>query len=99
MSGLQTHMHAKTIAILGSTFSKSSAGTSLQVKSVEDFDSDGKSIAAYGLDSMIGTELRNWPFKEFGLDMGFQTLLVPTLICKALSTTVGETLGVLKTQT
>ena len=99
MSGLQTRMHATTIAILGSTVSKSSAGTSLPVKSVEDFDSDGKSIAAYGLDSMIGAELWNWPIKEFGLDMGFQTLLVPTLTFKALSTTVGETLGVLKNQT
>ena len=59
---------------------------------VEDFDFDGKSIAAYGLDNMIGTELRNWLFKEFGLDMGFQTLLAPTLTFKVLSTTVGETL-------
>ncbi len=47
---------------------------------------------------MIGAELRNWLFKEFGLDMGFQTLLAPTLTFKALSMTVGETLGVLKTQ-
>ena len=33
MSGRQTHMHATTMAILGSTASKLSAGTSLQVKS------------------------------------------------------------------
>ncbi|KAK0512853.1 hypothetical protein JMJ35_004870 [Cladonia borealis] len=86
------------MAILDSTTSKSSAGTSLQVNSVEDFDFDGKSIAAYGLDNMIGAELRNWLFKESGLDMGFQTLLAPTLTFEALSTTVGETLGVLKAQ-
>lgn len=65
---------------------------------VEDFDFDGKSIAAYGLDSMNGAELRNWLFKEFGLDMDFQTLLAPTLTFKALSMTVGETLAVLKAQ-
>ena len=63
-----------------------------------DFDFDGKSTAAYGLDSMIGAELRNWLSKEFVLDMGFHTLLAPTLTFKALSMTVGETLGVLKAQ-
>ena len=56
------------------------------------------SIAAYGLDSMSGAELRNWLFNKFGLDMGFQTLLTPTLTFKALSMTVDETLGVLKAQ-
>ena len=73
--------------------------SNILMTAVEDFDFDGKSIAAYGLDSMIGAELRNWLFKEFGLDMGFQTLLAPTLTFKALSTTVGETLGVLQAQT
>ena len=63
---------------------------------VDGFDMEGKSIAAYGLDSMIGAELRNWIFKEFGLDIGFQTLLAPTLTFKSLSVTVGETLGVPK---
>lgn len=70
--------------------------SSILMTAVEGFDFDGKSIAAYGLDSMIGAELRNWLFKEFGLDIGFQTLLAPTLTFKALSATVGETLGVLK---
>lgn len=63
---------------------------------VEGCDFNGKFIAAYGLDSMIGAELRNWLFKESGLDISFQTLLAPTLTFKALSVTVGETLGVLK---
>ncbi len=70
--------------------------SSILMTAVDGFDFDGKSIAAYGLDSMIGAELRNWLFKEFGLDIGFQTLLAPTLTFKALSVTVGETLGVLK---
>lgn len=70
--------------------------SSILMTDVEGFDFDGRSIAAYGLDSMIGAELRNWIFKEFGLDIGFQTLLAPTLTFKALSVTVGETLGVLK---
>lgn len=58
----------------------------------ESFDFDGKSIGAYGLDSMIGAELRNWLFKEFGLDIGFQALLAPTLTFKALSEIVAETI-------
>ncbi|MCJ1251645.1 hypothetical protein MMC30_008880 [Trapelia coarctata] len=35
----------------------------------------GRSIASYGLDSMIGAEFRNWIFREFGVDVGFQRLL------------------------
>ncbi|RYP90533.1 hypothetical protein DL770_003380 [Monosporascus sp. CRB-9-2] len=45
----------------------------------EDFESSGKSIAAYGIDSMIGAKLRNWIFKEYRIDIPFQQLLVPTL--------------------
>jgi hypothetical protein len=36
-------------------------------------------IADYGLDSMIGAELRNWIFKEYALDIPFQQLLGPSL--------------------
>ncbi len=71
--------------------------SSILMISVEDFDLEGRSIASYGLDSMIGAELRNWLFKEFELDIGFQTLLMPTQTFKTLSTTVGEKLGVLQT--
>lgn len=46
---------------------------------LEDFEPDVKAIADYGLDSMIGAELRNWIFKEFALDMPFQQLLGPSL--------------------
>ena len=70
--------------------------SSILMADLDTFDYDGASIAAYGLDSMNGAELRNWLFKEFGLDIGFQTLLAPTLTFKALSITVGETLGLLK---
>ena len=31
------------------------------------FAFEGKSVASHGLDSMIGAELRNWLFKEFGV--------------------------------
>lgn len=61
----------------------------------DSFDFDGKSIGPYGLDIMIGAELRNWLFKEFGLDLSFQTLLAPTLTFKALSEIVGVTVGAL----
>ncbi|KAJ6172830.1 KR domain-containing protein [Penicillium chermesinum] len=46
---------------------------------VEDFEEEGRSVASYGIDSMIGAELRNWIFKELGLDISFQQLLGPTL--------------------
>lgn len=72
--------------------------SSILMTDVEAFDFDGKSIASYGLDSMIGAELRNWIFKEFGLDIGFQTLLAPTLTFKALAVMVGETVGVLESE-
>ncbi|KAF4991488.1 hypothetical protein FGRMN_7799 [Fusarium graminum] len=54
------------------------------------FGMDGTSIAAYGLDSMIGADLRNWLFKQFGLEMSFQQLLAPKNTIRALSTTVVE---------
>lgn len=37
------------------------------------------SIASYGLDSMIGAELRNWIFREFRVEVPFLQLLGPTL--------------------
>ncbi|KAF5665736.1 polyketide synthase [Fusarium circinatum] len=48
---------------------------------VEEFsdESSGRSIASYGIDSMVGAELRNWIFKELGLDIAFQQLLSPSL--------------------
>ncbi|KAL2802399.1 KR domain-containing protein [Aspergillus granulosus] len=36
-------------------------------------------ISDYGLDSMIGAELRNWIFKEYALDIPFQQLNGPGL--------------------
>ncbi|OKL57953.1 hypothetical protein UA08_06759 [Talaromyces atroroseus] len=42
---------------------------------LSEFEPDVKSIASYGLDSMIGAELRNWIFKELALDIPFQRLL------------------------
>lgn len=45
----------------------------------DDVDPTVGSIASYGIDSMIGAELRNWIFKEFAMDVPFQQLLGPTL--------------------
>ncbi|KAK8029899.1 polyketide synthase [Apiospora rasikravindrae] len=51
--------------------------------SLDDVDPEVGSIASYGIDSMIGAELRNWIFKEYRMDVPFQQLLGPTLtICK-----------------
>ncbi|KAK8062454.1 hypothetical protein PG997_014551 [Apiospora hydei] len=50
---------------------------------LDDIDPEVGSIASYGIDSMIGAELRNWIFKEYRMDVPFQQLLGPALtICK-----------------
>lgn len=51
----------------------------------EDFEEEGRSVASYGIDSMIGAELRNWIFKELALDISFQQLLGPTLTISKFS--------------
>jgi KR domain/Phosphopantetheine attachment site len=56
--------------------------------SADDFDPDVKSIADYGIDSMIGAELRNWIFKEYRMDIPFQQLLAPTLTIAKFATQV-----------
>lgn len=60
---------------------------------VEDFAFEGTSISVYGIDSMIGADLRNWLFKLFGLEMSFQTLLAPKMTILALARAVAENLG------
>ena len=60
---------------------------------VDDFELDGPSLASYGLDSMIGAEMRTWIFKEFGLDYPFQQLLAPTLTFMTLARAVAEEMG------
>lgn len=46
---------------------------------------ENRSVASYGLDSMIGTEFRSWVFKEFGTDIPYQKLLAPSLTIKGLA--------------
>ncbi|KAK2039664.1 ketoacyl-synt-domain-containing protein [Colletotrichum somersetense] len=60
---------------------------------VEDIELEGRSIASYGLDSMIGAEMRTWLFQEFGLDYPFQKLLAPTLTFTDLAVVAAESLG------
>jgi hypothetical protein len=52
---------------------------------VENFEVEGPSVASYGLDSMIGTEMRSWLFKTFGLKIPFQELLSSSLSFAELS--------------
>ncbi|KAI9370402.1 hypothetical protein BJX61DRAFT_96291 [Aspergillus egyptiacus] len=68
---------------------------SILLLSPEDFELDGPSIASYGLDSMIGAEMRNWLFKEFGLEFSFQKLLSPSLTFMGLAQVVAKHLQVL----
>ncbi|KAF2682950.1 putative polyketide synthase [Lentithecium fluviatile CBS 122367] len=53
--------------------------------SVEDIQGGGKSLANFGLDSMIGSEFRNWIFREFGVDLPFQQLLAGNLTIAKLA--------------
>ncbi|KAH8200322.1 hypothetical protein TruAng_005538 [Truncatella angustata] len=58
------------------------------------FELDVKSIAAYGIDSMIGAELRKWIYKEYKMDVPFQQLLGPTLTITKFATQICATQGV-----
>lgn len=64
----------------------------------DDLELEGRSIASYGLDSMIGTEMRTWLFKEFGLDFPFQKLLAQTLTFTELGKIAAEKMGYLPTE-
>ncbi|KAF1978064.1 lovastatin nonaketide synthase [Bimuria novae-zelandiae CBS 107.79] len=66
------------------------------MKAEDEFEVDGHSIGAYGLDSMVGAELRNWLFTEFGLNIAFQELLASTLTVRGLSDMVLERYDVAK---
>ncbi|KAK2749193.1 Type I Iterative PKS [Myotisia sp. PD_48] len=60
----------------------------------DEIQPDVRAIADYGVDSMIGVELRNWIFKELGLDIPFQKLLAPTLTITKFSAQVCENQGI-----
>lgn len=56
---------------------------------VDEIQGSKKSLANFGLDSMIGAEFRSWIFSEFKVDMPFQQLLdgnlgIPQLAVKVL---------------
>lgn len=59
-----------------------------------DFELEGRSVASYGLDSMIGAEMRTWLFNQFGLDFPFQKLLASTLTFLELASQAGQSMGV-----
>lgn len=48
---------------------------------IDEFEGNSRSIASYGVDIMIGAELRNWIFKELelGLNISFQQPLDSSL--------------------
>lgn len=72
--------------------------SSILMISFDSIELDGvASIASYGLDSMIGAELRTWLFKELGLDYPFQKLLASSLTFKKLSDVVIDKMGLLVT--
>ncbi|PYI12619.1 polyketide synthase [Aspergillus sclerotiicarbonarius CBS 121057] len=50
-----------------------------------EMDFERGSIASYGLDSVIGVELQQWVFAEFGLELSFHAFTVPELTFKALT--------------
>lgn len=58
------------------------------------FENPSTPVAEYGLDSMIGAELRNWIFKEYAFDVPFQQLLGPTLTIKKFAIRVCANQGI-----
>ncbi len=60
----------------------------------DEFDAQARSIASYGIDSMIGAELRNWIFKEYRIDIPFQQLLAPTLTIAKFAIQACESVGI-----
>lgn len=64
------------------------------MQDVDTFDGTNGSIASYGIDSMIGAELRNWIFKDYRLDIPFQRLLAPTLTISKFAGLVCEAAGI-----
>ncbi|KAI1338294.1 putative polyketide synthase [Xylariaceae sp. FL0016] len=61
---------------------------------IENMELQSLSIASYGLDSMIGAEMRTWIFRGFGLDYPFQKLLAPTLTLAGLAAEVASTMEI-----
>ncbi|KAL8284313.1 hypothetical protein RB600_008942 [Gaeumannomyces tritici] len=59
----------------------------------EEFEMDNRSVGSYGLDSMVGAELRNWLFNQFALQMSFQQLLGAKMSVRVLAQTVLEHLN------
>ncbi|KLU92414.1 hypothetical protein MAPG_11360 [Magnaporthiopsis poae ATCC 64411] len=60
---------------------------------LEEFEMDNRSVGSYGLDSMVGAELRNWLFNQFGLQMSFQQLLGAKMSVRVLAQTITEHLA------
>ncbi|KAI3331710.1 ketoacyl-synt-domain-containing protein [Xylariaceae sp. AK1471] len=57
----------------------------------ESIQSKNRSVASYGLDSMIGAEFRNRIFREFNIDLPFQQLLAGSLTISELARLLCET--------
>ncbi|ROV93464.1 hypothetical protein VPNG_09630 [Cytospora leucostoma] len=63
----------------------------------EEFEEvDARSIAGYGVDSMVGAEIRNWIFVEYRMDVPFQQLLGPTLTVPKFAAQVCAAHGVVE---
>jgi hypothetical protein len=54
--------------------------------SVKDIRASRGLIVSVGLDSMIGSEFRNWIFRELGVEIPFQKLLASNLTVSKLAT-------------
>ncbi|KAL4749621.1 hypothetical protein BDW72DRAFT_194652 [Aspergillus terricola var. indicus] len=62
---------------------------------VEQIERDGRSIASYGVDSMVGAELRNWIFKEMEMDIPYQQLLGASLTINRFAEQVCSAQGIM----
>lgn len=94
LSSIKGAPSAKEAAAVASEHIVGKLGRMLMLDA-EQIDTESRSIADHGLDSMIGADFRNWIFKEFAMDVPFQQLLGPTLTIAKFAAQICETLGVI----
>ncbi|KAK4243208.1 hypothetical protein C7999DRAFT_36471 [Corynascus novoguineensis] len=83
---------AEGVALIESHFVRKMA--TMLMMDEESFDVASGSIASYGIDSMIGAELRNWIFREYRIDIPFQQLLAPSLTISKFAGQVCASVGI-----
>lgn len=62
-------------------------------REIDEINVSKGTVASYGLDSMIGSELQQWLFGEFGLALSFHAFTAPEMTFERLTRQAVEALG------